>query len=530
VRTPVACLVLFASSGYADWQSYGTGPFEVIAEDQRTGRAALNRLEQTRHVLGELMGKPDLVAPWPIRIVIPKKPLAASEIVFGRAGWIGTVAAPGEAAQILLESNIGRMPSGIDEGVVALLSTLEADGPRLKLGQPPPPNQRTREWALMHMLATQEQYSKLRVLLSNLAKGVDPGAAFRNAFGQVQAAMMKQAEAYLAAGSFTTLETSGKAINPERQFYARPVEHAPFLAEVSPDRRAAYTALLNQEKYVMEAHEGLGLLALEAGDNDAARRHFEAAVKLGSQNPRSYAGLGNWRKAAELNAKWAEPAYRLAEAESDPGRKVHLLKAATSLSIRNAQYWVALAEAHQSANQFTEAARAWASAEQAARDDKALAEIRQARAEIEQRRADFEAAEKRRIAEEKQREIERLKAEAMSRIRAAEAKAKEGIDPLSPETKVVPWFETDQAGGTVEGMLERVECLRGTARLVISGAGKKQTRLLVRDTKQVVIAGGGEQTLECGAQRPPRRVKVEFNPRKDAKSLTEGDAQLIEFR
>jgi tetratricopeptide (TPR) repeat protein len=490
----------------------------------------LNRLEQTRHVLGELLGRPDLGAPWAIRIVIPKKPLASSAIVFGRAGWIGAVAAPDEAARILIESNIGRMPPGIDEGLIALLSTLEADGPRLKLGQPPPPDQRTREWALMHMLATQEQYSRLRVLLSNLAKGVDSGPAFRNALGQEQAVVMKQAEAYLAVGSFTTLETSGKAINPERQFYARPVEHGPFVAEVSPDPRAAYTALLNQEQYVMEAHEGLGLLAVEAGDQDAARRHFEAAVKLGSQNPRVYAGLGDWRKAAELNAKWAEPAYRLAQAESDPGRKVHLLKAATSLAIRNAQYWIALAEAHQSANQFTEASRAWAAAEQAARDEKALGEIRQARAEIEQRRADFEAAEKRRIAEEKQREIERLKAEAMSRIRAAETKAKEGIDPLSPETKVVPWFETDQGAGRIEGMLERIECLRGTARLVISGAGKKQTRLLVKDTKQIVIAGGGEQTLACGVQRPPRKVKVEFNPRKDAKALTEGDAQLIEFQ
>jgi hypothetical protein len=308
------------------------------------------------------------------------------------------------------------------------------------------------------------------------------------------------------------------------------VEHGPFLAEVAPNPLAEYTELLNQERNVMEAHEGLGLLALEAGDKDAARQHFESAVKVGSQNPRVFAGLGNWKKAAELNVKWAEPAYRLAQAESDPGRKVHLLKAATSLAIRNAEYWMSLAEAYQSANQFSDAAQAWAAAEQAARDEKALAEIRQARADIERRRAEFEAAEKRRIAEEKQREIERLKAEAMSRIRAAEAKAKEGIEPLSPETQVVPWFETDQVSGKIEGILQRVECSRGTARLVISGAGKKQTRLLVKDPSQIVIAGGGEHTLACGVQRPPRKVKVEFNPRKDATALTDGDAQLIEFQ
>ena len=506
------------------------GPFEVIAEDQRAGRAALNRLEQTRHVLGELMGKQDLDTPWPIRIVLPKKTLPSSSIVFGRAGWIGTAAEPDDAARILLELNIGRMPPGMDEGVIALLSTLEANGPRLTLGKPPAPPLRSREWALFHMLATQEQYSKLRVLLSNLAKGVDTGPAYRNAFGQEQAAMMKQADAYLAAGAFTPIETSGKAVNPERQFYGRPVEHGPFLAEVAPDARSAYIGLLNEGKHAMEAHEGLGLLALEEGDKDAARQHFEAAVKLGSQNPRTYAGLGDWKKAAELNVKWAEPAYRLAQSESDPGRKVHLLKAATSLAIRNAEYWMALAEAHQSANQFSDAARAWAAAEQAARDENALAGIRRARADIERRRADFEAAEKRRISEEKQREIERLKAEAMSRIRAAESKAKEGIEPLSPETQVVPWFETDQGSAKIDGVLVRVECSRGTARLVITGAGKQQTRLLVKDPSQIVIAGGGEQTLACGVQRPPRKVRVEFNPRKDANALTQGDAQLIEFR
>ncbi len=531
MRLASLCFWFLCVQARADWLCYRTGPFEVIAEEPRAARAALNRLEQTRHVLGELLGKSDLRSPWPIRVVLPKKSTAPKPMILGRAGWIGTTADTAQVARILIEANVGRMPPGIDEGVVAFLSTLEAAGPKLTLGQLPTAALRTRDWARIHMLSTDERFSgKLRVLLSNLAKGVDPEPAYRNAFEKSAGEIEQEVDAYFAAGKFGTVQTSGKPVNPERQFYGRPVDAAPFLAEVSSNPQAAYTALLNAERNLMEAHEGLGLLALAPGDAAGARHHLEAAKKLGSLNPRVYAGLSDWRKAAELNLNWAEPPYRLAQLESDAGRKVHYLKAATSLDIRNAGYWAALAEAYQSANQFIEAARAWASAENAAADDASRASIHRSRLEIETRRADFEAAEKRRAADEKQRELERLKAEALSRIRSAESRAKQGIEPLPADAEVIPWFETDQASSHFEGLLERVECVKGIARLVVSGSGKKQTRLLVRNPAQVVILGGGVKTLACGVQRPARNVRVEFTARKDSRLLTEGDAQVIEFR
>jgi tetratricopeptide (TPR) repeat protein len=530
VKWTVLSFLLVAGAGQAEWLSYRSGPFEVIAEDRTAARAALNRMEQTRYLLGELLGKPDMKLAWPVRVVLPKKPLPAKPVKFGRAGWITTAALPEEAARLLLEANAGRMPKGIDEGVLAFLSTLEATGPRLTVGAPPQASEHNRDWARIHMLAIDDRYrGKLRVLLSNLAKGIDPEPAYRNAFERQVSEIEKEVDGYLAAAKFESIQMGGRPVDPESQFNGKPVEFGPFLAEVSSDPAAAFKALLNKEQNVLEAHEGLGLLALESGDHDAARQHLEAAVKLGSKNPRVFGALNDWRKAAELNPNWAEPAFRMAQGEADAGRKVHLLKAAAALDIRNAGYWMALAEAYQSANQFSDAARAWAAAERASRDEKALAAIRSAREDIERKRADFEAAERRRAAEEKQRETERLKAEAMSRIRAAEARARQGVEPLPAETKVVPWFETDLASGKATGTLDRVECSGGTARLIILTPDKKVRRLLVKNPSQLVVIGGGERTLACGLQKPARQIKVEFVPRKDAKAMTEGDAQVIEF-
>ena len=45
-----------------------------------------------------------------------------------------------------------------------------------------------------------------------------------------------------------------------------------------PESRTAYEALLREKISVPESHEGLGLVALQAGNRDEARREFGAAV------------------------------------------------------------------------------------------------------------------------------------------------------------------------------------------------------------------------------------------------------------
>jgi hypothetical protein len=139
------------------------------------------------------------------------------------------------------------------------------------------------------------------------------------------------------------------------------------------------------------------------------------------------------------------------------------------------------------------------------------------------------AAEKRRQAEQEQREIEQLKEKGRASIQAALEKDR-SEHPASPSSgKVEPWPEGPRPPGKVQGLLRQVDCLGKQARLVIEEQDRKLTRLLVRDPKQLVVAGGGELTFGCGPQKPARRVVVEYFPKPDAKLGTAGEAAVIEF-
>jgi hypothetical protein len=54
--------------------------------------------------------------------------------------------------------------------------------------------------------------------------------------------------------------------------------------------------------------------------------------------------------------------------------------------------------------------------------------------------------------------------------------------------------------------------------------------LIVADPAKIVIRGGGERSLGCGAQKPPRSLNVEYNPKADKKLGTAGEVESIEFR
>ena len=106
-----------------------------------------------------------------------------------------------------------------------------------------------------------------------------------------------------------------------------------------PDSRAAYQALIAEKLHVTEAHEGLALLALKAGDKDAARREFAAAIAAGSAGARCYLEYGRLepdtakaldalRHAVKLNPKLAEAHFLIARRETDPARRLAALKSA----------------------------------------------------------------------------------------------------------------------------------------------------------------------------------------------------------
>jgi tetratricopeptide (TPR) repeat protein len=554
-RLIVLCgLAALAAPAQDRWIEFRSGPFEVWTNaGERPGRATLMRLEQFRHGLGQIVGEDELGTPLPVRVLVfrkqdPRTPGDTFLTGRDRFAAILTADAPPSAAlqrdlaRLLLDSNTARMPADWERGLMDLFSTLDVTGIRITLGKPPA--QTNRDWARAHLLATRtEYYGRLRVILSNLRRGVPPDAAYRNAVGKGPAEIEREVDAHLAAGNFSTVPLSSRPMS-ERDFLLRQV--SPEAARLAladlllPDARAAYEAMVRDGVNVPEAHEGLGILALREGRKDDALRHLAAATQADSRSARCWLEYGRLesdsakavaalKKAAELNPKLAEPHFEMAQRETDPAKRVESLKKAAELAPRELPYWEALARIYLEQKDFSNAARAWTAAEQAAADDADRARMREARAAIEGQRLDHEAAERKRAAEEKERELARLKDEALAHVRELEARANTGTPESKPGETVVPWWDGPKPEGRVRGMLRQVDCIGKQARLVIDGEDGKQVRLLVSDASGIAISGGGQQVLGCGPLKP-RRVVVEYFPRPNSKLATAGEVATIEFQ
>jgi hypothetical protein len=540
-------LVPLAFTADDRWLSIRSGPFEVLTNaGDRPGREALNQLEQIRYVIGTALGKPDLTTTWPMRILVlksgqPSPPTLSRDTYIG--AWVANSPAPRElvlaSIRILIESNARRMPAGIESGMAEFYSTAQVSGTKITLGQPPPPADRSLDWARMHLVGVDPAYSgKLRVMLYNLQQGAELEPAFRNAFGRTPAEIDKLATAYLAAANFQTVTFGGRALDPRSDFTPQSTPAAlpqTVLADLNPTR-PAYLALRNFAPAA--AHEGLGLLALREQHTDEARQEFAAATEAGSTSARAWLEFARLtpdkarvalEKAAELNPAWAEPHVLLAQMESDPSKKLQELKTAAQLNPRNAPRWRALAEFNLAHNRYPEASKAWVAAETASVDDAERARIHEARRAIEQQRLDFEAAERRRREEEKQRDLQKVKDAAMAAVRAAEERANRGQPAPPPDRKIVNLMEGPVPQGTVRGRLTAINCIGKLMRVLIEGDDGKVTRLLIRDPAKIVVMDSGSVKLACGAQQPARLVTIEYFPKSDAKLATSGEVATIEY-
>jgi tetratricopeptide (TPR) repeat protein len=542
-------LLLLPLAAFADdrWLDIRSGPFQVLTNaGDRPGREALNQLEQVRDTVGTALGKPDLTTLWPIRILVLKSGQPAP-LTLARDTYTGALVANlptprelvRECVRILIDSNARRMSPGIEVGMAEFYSTAQVSGTRITLGQPPPPPERSLDWARMHLIGVDPAYfGKLRVLLYNLQHGADPEPAFRNAFGKTPAELDKQAAAYLAAGSFQTVTIGGRALDPRSEFTTRPAP--PLLPQIAlADLRptaAAYQALL-QAGAPAVAREGLAFLALRERHTDEARREFASATEAGSTSARCWLEFARLtpdkarpalEKAAALNPAWAEPHVLLAAIESDPSKKLQELKTATDLEPRNAARWRALAEFNLAHNRYPEAAKAWTAAESASVDDAERASIHNSRLAIEQQRLDFEVAERKRQEAERQRDLQRVKDAAMAEVRAAEARANRGQPAPPPDRRVVGMFDGPAPSGKIRGRLTRIDCIGKLMRLAIEGDGGSVTRLLIRDLAKVIVMGAAETTLACGPQKTIRTVTVEYFPKADAKLATTGEVATID--
>ena len=537
------------------WIRFTSGPIEVFSSaGSKDGRETLVKFEEFRHALGLVLGDDDLQLPVPLHVLLFKTgaPQLPEPVVRGRDQY-NIVLTAGQAipsdvfarlTQLFLNANTARMPERLERGLVALFSTIQVNGIRITLGEPPV--HPDMDWARVHLLAVDpEYYGKLRVLFYNLRKGVDEDAAFRNAVGKTPEQIELQAQAHLAEGRFQATSMSPLPMSPldfpERNVDPDAAQLAIADLLLGDASRAIYRGLIAQKMRVAEAWEGLGMLALRDRQADEARQDFAAAMEAGAKSPQSYMeyarlepdsakALAALDHAAKINPKLAEPHFLMAQRQTDPLKRIQELKLAAKLDARTLAYWEALAQAHLDAHDYPQAAQAWKSAEQAAATPGDRARMERKRLEVEAQRLDWEDAEKKRKADEEAREIERLKQQARADLHALEARANQGQSPAPANEKVVPWWDAPKPSGVTTGVLKQVDCLGNRLRLVIQDDDRKTVKLLVADPAQIaILSGPGEMKLSCGAQAS-RRVKVEYFPKANAKLATKGEVATIEFQ
>ncbi len=537
---------LVASSLLAadEWTAFRAGPIEVLTNaGDDPARDALNVADQLRFTLGMLLGKPELTPLWPVRIVVYKperqrpRPPAGIRLVrdryvagFPRGGAVSERTLR-DLVRLLLEANTPRMPAEVERGLEDLFSTMTVKGVRVTLGAPPA--NKSRDWALAHMLSADPlNRGRSRVLYNNLQQGADWETAWRSAFEKTGKEMTAELERRIAAGVFPLDEFAARPVNPDRDYRPRPVE--PVTARLAmadllegDAAHREYAAILNEFPKTADALEARGQFA---ESTQADSRSATAWLAFGATLTENAKAWDAWQRAAQLNARWAEPHFRMSAITNDPMKKVELLKKATSLDPRQVRYWRALAGASQDAKLLPDASRAWRAAERAATTDAERAEIVKAQTEYAERRAEIEAEERRRDAEEKAREIARLKEEGFAAVRAAEERAAKATGAFESSKKPVEWWDGPRPAGKLSGALERIDCLGRTARWAIRADDKKLAQLVIRDPAKIVVLGGGQQSFGCGPQKPARRVHVEYHPQPDAKLGTIGEIAIVEIK
>ncbi len=540
------------------WIKARYGAFEAISDDgRRAATQALSQFAQFSFALGSVMGQPDLRLDPPLRIIVFRnahdlQAQCPAGLVIGRDRLMACTTSEGQLPQSLLreltrkllETNFSRMPAPIETALETFFSTVESNAVHVTWGNPPPAVERTREWAMLHLIITQPDYAgKAKIYLHNLAGGMDPVDASRNAFGEDGSKFDAAVDRYYAAGVFNTAVAPNRPINPDRDLnttFLTSDEGDLMRADLLTSGSAAiYQSLLGKGKHVAEDDEGLALLAIRGKDMAKARSYMEAARHAGTRNVvalTTYAGLETdseraiqvLKEALSVDPKYAEAHWLFGEKLSDPARRLAEWKQAVNLAPRNYEWWARYATLCVDQKQYAEAGRAWMAAAQAAPSVQLREQYLTSRGRIEQQRLDAEDAERRKEAAARAREIDRLKSEARKEL--ADFEASVNTHPLSPDerAKTVEWFD-DANAPKIAGTLARVDCTGRQLRLHVRSDDGKTLTLVVPDSQQFEIKDG--ETVACGVQRKAPRVTVAYKPasKADAARGVTGQAISLEF-
>ncbi len=438
----------------------------------------------------------------------------------------------GQIAELLLDANTPRLPLQVESGLHSLFETLEARGSRVTWGGAPP--HPDLDWARMQLFATKFEYgTSFHIFLTALKGGSTLRAAEQNAFGQPPDALEKEAMARLEAKNWQAVATSGRPLDPKRDFGEHSLNDAiaqVYLADATLPG-GAKTARQTYQQAVEAGgaaaplgHEGLAKLA--ELDHKEPELHIENAVHTGSRSAPVYVeaavglppeqAIASLKKAEFLNPLWAEPVERQAELTEDRKDKEELLKKATALNRRDPQLWIALATVQSKAGEASAAQGSWLRAEDAALSPAIREQVHQQRLSSEEGRV--EAAEKARDRERNASYYSDQKAQQREskRITAAEKKANSSLAAEGGEVnsaEAIPWGDLASAK-KIEGSITRVDCAGKDGRLTVKETAGNIVVLLLKNV--------AEASLSCGAQKPPKRVSLTYSASTDEQSGTLG--------
>jgi hypothetical protein len=338
----------------------------------------------------------------------------------------------------------------------------------------------------MQLLATKFEYaSSFHIFLAALKSGSSLRVAEQNAFGKDYNALEQEAATNLAAGNWQPVSVSGRPLDPKRDLG----QH-----ELEGDLQAITRMGANHAPgYVVQAKD----LSPE-----------EALPLL--------------KKAAQANPLWGEPAFLQAQLSANPAEKEALLKKATQLDPRAAQYWLELAHVQTALGHASGAQGSWLHAEDSATTEAERDRIHQARLDSEQERLDAAENERRREREAVHLADQKAQDSEAARIRAAEEKANQSLDSVSGGSRpseVVSWDSL--AAKKATGLLTRVDCLSGGARLSVKTGGQV-LELFLADTTGVKLA--------CGSQSRPRRVSLSYLAKPDDVHQTAGTIVSLDLQ
>jgi tetratricopeptide (TPR) repeat protein len=537
-RCAVSCLFLaVAARAETQWVRARLGSFETISDNGRKSAIqGLSQFEQFRYALGAVMGQTDLRLDPPLRILVFRnaQEMASSDCGGFRTGRDREMTCTTAEGQLppqlvraltrkLLESNFANMPAPMERALETFFSTVQSNAVHVTWGTPPPPAERTREWALLHRLITQPDYSgRAHIYLHNLANGMDSNGAVRS-LSEDPVKFNAEIGRYFAAGVFTSAQAPNRPLNPDRDFTTTILtsdEGQLMRADMlSAGSAAIYENLLKSGKQEAAAHEGLAVLAMRAGDISQARTHMEAARQSGTHNVVALTTYGSLEKDPEqaatilkealtLDPKYAPAHWALGEKLDEKPRRMMEWKQAVALAPRNYQWLTQYAKLCEELRQYADAGRAWLAAAQAAPDPPRRELALAARGQIEQLRLDDEYEVRRREAAAKAAEIGRLKAQALQEVRELEARA--NSKPLDKNAKIVDWDEVNKPPATMNASLIRVDCAGKRLTLTVKDDHGKLRKLVVRDSSQIEIKGG-DGTLTCGTQKP-RAIVLQVDP------------------